>query len=106
MNIMEKQLTELWTTYGVLAAFAIMFIYDWIDNKKTVKEEKHKTEEEKKRTNEVLEALAVSNNNIAKSLDLLRSTTEEQKREFKEHDERAIREFSHIREELIRVKPK
>lgn len=45
---MEKQLTDLWGTYGVLAIFAIMFIIDWIDNKKTIKDEKVKNYEEKK----------------------------------------------------------
>ncbi len=101
---MEKITTELWATYGALALFAIMFIVDWVDNKKTIKSEKQKTEDEKKRTNEVLEALAVSNNNIAKSLDLLRSATENQHCELQQHDERAIREFAHIREELIKVR--
>lgn len=101
---MENITTELWATYGALALFAILFIIDWVDNKKTIKEEKAKLEEEKKRTNEVLEALAVSNNNIAKSLDLLRSATEDQHSKLEQHDERAIREFTHIREELIKIR--
>lgn len=100
---MENLTTELWATYGVFATFAILFIVDWVDNKKTIKNEKQKTEEEKKRTNEVLEALAKSNDNIAKSLDLLRSATEVQHDKVECHDERAIREFAHIREQLIKI---
>lgn len=72
-----------------------MYIQDKKDNK-----------EEKDKNTIVLKELSNSNNNIAESLNLLRTSIETNTLEFRQHDERAIKEFGTIKEELIRIEEK
>lgn len=81
--------------YGGLLILAGLFVLDWWDTKKNSKLDKNQT-------NKVLGELASANNNVAQSLNLLKSSMDVTNNEFKQHDERAIKCFSEIKEELIR----
>lgn len=87
---------------------AILFIvYLYFDRKDRKEKEKIELEERKKEreaTNKLLNEIAVSNRNMTESLNLLRTSIDTNTAEYRQHDERAIKNFEHIKEDLIRLK--
>ena len=92
---MEETL-QLIQSFGGLVVLSALFVWQWIEEKKTSKEEKSNNQK-------ILKELANSNNNIAESLSLLKMSIDIQSNEFKKHDERAIREFAEIKQELMKM---
>lgn len=76
---------------------AVLFVVIFLEDRKNLKEEKNKN-------SNVLQELSKSNNNIAESLNLLKTSMDNTNAEFRQHDERAIKEFQHIKEDLIVIK--
>ena len=76
---------------------AALFVWIFIEDRKNLKEEKEKN-------TTVLKELSASNNNIAESLNLLKTSLDNTNVEFKQHDERSIKEFQEIKESLIILK--
>jgi len=87
------------SSFGGLLILAGLFIYVFFQDKKERKEEKINN-------NAVLKELAVSNNNVAESLNLLRTSIETNTTEFRQHDERAIKQFGNINEHLVKIEEK
>lgn len=92
-----EETAKIVATYGGLVILAVLFIIDWLDSKKTAKSEKEKSDT-------VLQELAKSNGNIAESLNLLKVSLDNTNSEFRQHDERSIKEFSEIKQELIKLR--
>ena len=78
---------------------AALFIYIFIADRKDKKEEKENN-------TQVLKELSNSNNNIAESLNLLKTSIDNNTAEYRQHDDRAIQQFSNINEKLIRIEDK
>ena len=91
-----EEILEMVTKFGGLVILAGLFIWQWLEDKKTNKEEKENNQK-------ILKELANSNNNIAESLNLLKMSIDIQSNDFKQHDERAIREFAEIKQEIIKL---
>lgn len=85
--------------YGGTVVMAVLFIIFFMDDRKERKEEKANN-------TRVLKELANSNQNIAKSLNLLQISTDNNTAEYRRHDERAIEQFAHITEHLIKIEEK
>lgn len=96
----------------VMAVLFIVFLYfDRKDRKEkdaqeqeTRKAEQEERKLEREANNKLLAELSASNRNIAESLNLLKTSIDTNTTEFRQHDERAIQEFSHIKEDLIILK--
>lgn len=103
-----KQIAGLIFQYGGTVIMAVLFvIYLFLDRKD--RKEKEKTEKEDKKaeresTAAVLKELSASNRNIAESLNLLKTSMDNTNNEFKQHDERSIKNFQKIHEDLIILK--
>lgn len=91
-----EELAKIIFQYGGTVIMAVLFVWIFLDDRKNYKEEKSNT-------TQVLSELANSNNNIAESLNLLKTSMDNQTCEFKNHDERAIKCFSEIKEGLIKI---
>lgn len=104
---------------GGTVVMAILFIaflvLDRVDRKtkekvdkeeRAVKETDEKEERKKEResNDRLLSELSASNRNIAESLNLLKTSLDNTNNEFRQHDERAIKNFAHIKEDLIILK--
>ena len=76
-----------------------IFIYIFVADRKDKKEEKENN-------TQVLKELSNSNNNIAESLNLLKTSIDNNTAEYRQHDDRAIQQFSNINEKLIRIEDK
>lgn len=85
--------------YGGTVVLAALFIYIFIADRKDKKEEKENN-------TQVLKELSNSNNNIAESLNLLKTSIDNNTAEYRQHDDRAIQQFSNINEKLIRIEDK
>lgn len=85
--------------YGGTVVLAVLFVYFFITDRKDRKEEKNNN-------TQVLKELSNSNQNIAESLNLLKTSIDTNTAEYRQHDERAIKQFSHINEHLIRIEDK
>ncbi len=87
---------------------AILFIvYLYFDRKDRKEKEKLELEERKKEreaNDKLLNEIAVSNRNMTESLNLLRTSIDTNTAEYRQHDERAIKNFEHIKEDLIILK--
>lgn len=94
---MSEETIILVGKYGGLLVLAGLFIVDWLDTKKSARSDKQQT-------NAILKELASANNNVAQSLNLLKASMDNANCEFRQHDERAIKNFAEIKEELIRIK--
>ena len=92
-----KEIAKILFQYGGTVVMAVLFVWLFIQERKDL-------EKERENNNSVLQELSKSNNNIAESLNLLKTSMDNTNTEFKQHDERAIQEFSHIKEELIILK--
>lgn len=83
--------------YGGTVVMAVLFIWLFFQDRKDLASEKEKN------TN-VLQELSKSNNNIAESLNLLKTSMDNTNQEFKQHDERAIKNFGEIKQDLTILK--
>ena len=96
---MPKEFIEILdslSNLGGLVILAALFIYMFFQDKNDRKEEKSNN-------NAIMKELSVSNNNVAESLNLLRTSIDINTNEFRQHDERAIKQFNIINEKLIRI---
>ena len=94
-----EEFANLIFNYGGTVVLAALFIYLFIADRKDRKEEKMNN------TN-VLKELSTSNNNIAESLNLLKTSIDTNTAEYRQHDERAIKQFGNINEHLIKIEEK
>lgn len=76
-----------------------LFVYIFFQERKDL-------EKEKEKNTTVLEELSKSNNNIAESLNLLKTSMDNTNIEFRQHDERAIKEFEEIKTDIKIIKAK
>ena len=81
-----------------MAILFIVFLY--FDRK----DRKEREEQAQTATNKLLNEIAVSNRNMTESLNLLRTSIDTNTAEYRQHDERAIKNFEHIKEDLIILK--
>ena len=96
----------------IMAALFIILLYlDRKDRKEKeqTEEDERKTEREERKAereanNAILKELSASNRNVAESLNLLKTSMDNTNSEFKQHDERAIKNFQQIHEDLIILK--
>lgn len=94
-----EEFANLIFNYGGTVVLAALFIYIFVADKKDKKEEKENN-------TQVLKELSNSNNNIAESLNLLKTSIDNNTAEYRQHDDRAIQQFSNINEKLIRIEDK
>lgn len=94
-----EEFANLIFNYGGTVVLAALFIYIFIADRKDKKEEKENN-------TQVLKELSNSNNNIAESLNLLKTSIDNNTAEYRQHDDRAIQQFSNINEKLIRIENK
>jgi hypothetical protein len=94
-NSKMGETVELVARYGGLVVLAGLFIWQWLEDRKNYKEEKQNNAQ-------ILKELSSSNKNIAESLNLLKISIDIQANEFRQHDERAIKEFADIKQEIIK----
>lgn len=93
------ELATLVFKYGGTVILAVLFIYLFFADRNEIKAEKVNN-------TQALKELANSNQNIAESLNLLKTSINNNTAEYRQHDERAIKQFSHINEHLIRIEDK
>ena len=91
-------------TVAMAVLFVIFLFYDRKDRKEKELQEKEEKKLEREANNKILNELSASNRNIAESLNLLRTSIDTNTTEFRQHDERAIKNFEHIKEDLIILK--
>lgn len=93
---------------GILVVIAVIFlifvIWFFKNTNEERKLEKEERKNEKDNTNQVLQELSNSNRNIAESLNLLKTSLDASNQEYRQHDERAIKEFQNINSKLIEIK--
>lgn len=70
MNSKLENIANLIANYGVSAIVVVLFVWDWVTNKKKITES--------------LEEMKVSNSNTAKSLELLQKSMESQEQTLTE----------------------
>lgn len=89
----------------VMAVLFILFLYlDRRDRKEREETEMAERKEEREANHKLLNELSVSNRNIAESLNLLKTSLDNTNNEFRQHDERAIKEFEKIQKDLTILK--
>ena len=93
------EMANLIFNYGGTVILAVLFIYLFFADRNEIKEEKANN-------TQALKELANSNQNIAESLNLLKTSINNNTAEYRQHDERAIKQFSHINEHLIKIEEK
>lgn len=93
------EVANLIFNYGGTVILAVLFIYLFFADRNEIKEEKSNN-------TKALKELANSNQNIAESLNLLKTSINNNTAEYRQHDERAIKQFSHINEHLIKIEEK
>ena len=94
-----EEFANLIFNYGGTVVLAALIIYIFVADRKDKKEEKENN-------TQVLKELSNSNNNIAESLNLLKTSIDNNTAEYRQHDDRAIQQFSNINEKLIRIEDK
>lgn len=92
-----EEIAKIVFQYGGTVIMAVLFVYIFFQERKDL-------EKERENNNTVLQELSKSNNNIAESLNLLKTSMDNTNSEFKQHDERAIKEFSDIKQDLVILK--
>lgn len=103
INILDVLLNN-GETVAMAVLFVIFLFYDRKDRKDKELQEKEEKKLEREANNKILNELSASNRNIAESLNLLRTSIDTNTTEFRQHDERAIKNFEHIKEDLIILK--
>lgn len=103
-----NSIIDMLLSNGGTVVMAILFIvflfYDRKDRKEKEQEDKKERKLERESNTKLLNELSASNKNIAESLNLLRTSIDTNTTEFRQHDERSIKEFAHIKEDLIILK--
>jgi hypothetical protein len=103
-----KELSSNLFQYGGTVIMAVLFIIylclDRKDRKEKEKEDKKDKQAERDSNNAILKELSASNRNIAESLNLLKTSMDNTNSEFKQHDERAIKSFQNIHDDLLILK--
>lgn len=103
-----KELSSYIFQYGgtvIMAVLFVIYLYlDRKDRKEKEKEDKQDKQAERESNNAILKELSASNRNIAESLNLLKTSMDNTNNEFKQHDERAIKSFQNIHEDLLILK--
>lgn len=94
-----EEFARLIFNYGGTVVLAALFVYIFIADRKDRKEEKTNN-------TQVLKELSTSNSNIAESLDLLRTSIDTNTAEYRQHDERSIKQFGYINEHLVKIEEK
>lgn len=94
-----EEFANLILNYGGTVVLAALFIYIFIADRKDRKEEKVNN-------TQVLRELSKSTDNVAESLNLLKMSTDNNTNEFRQHDERAIKQFGNINEHLVKIEEK
>lgn len=92
-----EEIAKLIFQYGGTVIMAVLFVWLFFQERKDL-------EKERENNNSVLQELSKSNNNIAESLNLLKTSMDNTNSEFKQHDERAIKNFEDIKESLTILK--
>lgn len=92
-----EEYINLLSNYGGLIVLAGLFLYVFFTDKKDRKEEKEANQK-------LLSEVSASNRNIAESLNLLKMSMDNTNNEFRQHDERAIKQFNKIHEDLVILK--
>lgn len=104
----EVNLIDILLTQGGTVVMAVLFIFVLIFDRKDRKEmgekEREQKEVERKESNALLKELSASNRNIAESLNLLKTSIDTNTNEFRQHDERSIKEFGNIKQDLAILK--
>lgn len=95
---MEELLNAL-LQHGGTVIMAVLFVWLFFQERKDL-------EKEKEKNTTVLEELSKSNNNIAESLNLLKTSMDNTNTEFRQHDERAIKEFEEIKTDIKIIRSK
>lgn len=109
-----EEYIKLILNYGGTVAMAVLFIIVFLGDRKDRKETENKEDERKKEekeerrlereaNNKLLGELSASNRNIAESLNLLKTSIDTNTTEFRQHDERSIKEFGKINEHFIKI---
>lgn len=91
-------------TVTMAVLFIIFLFYDRKDRKEKEKTEKEERKEERERESKLMSELSASNQNIAESLNLLKVSMDNTNTEFRQHDERAIKEFEEIKTDIKIIK--
>lgn len=91
-----EELAKITFQYGGTVIMAVLFVWIYLDDRKNYKEEK-------KNNVQVLGQLATSTNNVAESLNLLKTSMDLQNNKFQIHDEREIKNTTEIKESLCRI---
>ena len=103
-----NDIVNLLLTNGGTVVMAVLFIiflfYDRRDRKEKETQDKEERKLEREANNKILNELSASNRNVAESLNLLKTSIDTNNIEFRQHDERAIKNFEHIKEYLIILK--
>ena len=73
-----EEIANLIMDYGVTIIIVGLFIWDWVTNKKDIKNTLSAIEENSKNVGACLTEMKQSNDNISKSLDLLQKTLDNQ----------------------------
>ncbi len=73
-----EEIANLIMDYGVTIIIVALFIWDWVTNKKEIKNTLRAIEENSKNIGSCITEMNQSNNNISKSLDLLQKTLDNQ----------------------------
>ena len=94
-----QDIVNLIMNSGVSVVIIGLFIYVFFEDRKD-----RKTEREQ--NTQLLGQLTKAVDNTAKSLELLTSSTEKSQADLKEHDKKAMDEFSDIKSELVRIEEK
>ncbi len=108
MQEILEQTYNIITTSGGTVMMAILFViflfYDRKDRRIKSEEEKEERKQEREANQKLLTELSVSNRNIAESLNLLKTSMDNTNNEFRQHDERAIKQFNRIHDDLLILK--
>lgn len=104
MNNVVNILLSSGGTVVMAVLFIIFLFYDRKDRKEKETLDKEERKEEREANSRLLNELSASNRNIAESLNLLKTSIDTNNTEFRQHDERAIKNFEHIKEDLIILK--
>lgn len=94
-----EELFNVLLQHGGTVIMAVLFVWLFFQERKDL-------EKEREKNTAVLEELSKSNNNIAESLNLLKTSMDNTNIEFRQHDERAIKEFEEIKTDIKIIKSK
>lgn len=94
-----EEFIKILLNQGGTVLLAVLFIYVFVEDRKSNKEEKANN-------TQVLKELSGSNQNIAESLNLLIVTIENNTAEYRHHDDKAEQNFSNINEHLVKIEEK